>query len=558
MEAEDKNKIQRLHAIIENLNDRIVRGQMKEEKILNEFSSTNNELVTLQRQLAKSNVELEKAMREAQRANDSKSRFLAMISHEFRTPMNGILGMTELLRQSPLAYEQRGWTELIEESASELLGMVNDLLDLSKSDAGALTIEEKPFDLRLVVEHVVQLLQPKAQAKRNIVSAEFEPSTAGILKGDPTRIRQILINLINNANTFTENGMIQVAVYPLPGYRGRIRFEIRDSGIGISQKNIDTLFRPYAQIDSGEANEGTGLGLMICKSLVKSMKGEIGVFSREEAGSTFWFELDLPEVDEPRKSGAALYAVSDNVPIASNLSVLVAEDNAVNGRVIRMQLKKLGVNSVEVAENGQAAVDAFRSGSYALILMDKQMPVMDGTEAARAIREIEQNEMRKPVPIVALTGEATESEREACFAAGMNDFLSKPINMDTLKAVLQKWVSKRSGQALDPDVIRELIELDEGDDPEIFRSLLEVYEEETPAKLSKLEELVCEGNLEQAMRTAHSLKSGSLSLGVHYFSELLEQIEYRLKEGQTEQVKDMLPGLNGAYEAACAELHRFA
>lgn len=558
LEAEDKNEIQRLHGIIENLNDRIVRGQMKEEKILNEFSSMNNELVTLQRQLAKSNGELEKAVREAQRANDSKSRFLAMISHEFRTPMNGILGMTELLRQSPLAAEQRGWTELIEESASELLGMVNDLLDLSKSDAGALTIEEKPFDLRLVVEHVVQLLQPKAGAKRNIISAEFEPSIAGMLNGDPTRIRQILINLINNANTFTENGMIQVAVYPLPGYRGRVRFEIRDNGIGISQKNIDTLFRPYAQIDAGEANEGTGLGLMICKSLVKSMKGEIGVFSREEAGSTFWFELTLPEAAEPKHSGAALYAVSEQASIAANISILVAEDNAVNGRVIRMQLKKLGVDSVEVAENGQAAVDAFRRGSYALILMDKQMPVMDGTEAAREIRKLEQSEMRRPVPIVALTGEATESEREACFAAGMNDFLSKPINMETLKAVLQKWVSKLSGQTLDPDVIRELIELDEGDDPEIFRSLLEVYEQETPARLSKLEESVFAGDLEQAMRTAHSLKSGSLSLGVHYFSELLEQIEHRLKEGQAEQAKDMLPGLNGAYEAACAELHRFA
>ena len=558
LEVEDKNEIQRLHAIIEKLNDRIVRGQMKEEKILNEFSSMNNELVTLQRQLAKSNGELEKAVREAQRANDSKSRFLAMISHEFRTPMNGILGMTELLRESPLAAEQRGWTDLIEESASELLGMVNDLLDLSKSDAGALTIEEKPFDLRLVVEHVVQLLQPKAESKRNTIKAEFEPSIAGMLSGDPTRIRQILINLINNANTFTESGTIQVAVYPLPGYRGKVRFEIRDSGIGISQANIDTLFKPYAQTQAGKAKEGTGLGLMICKSLVKSMEGEIGVFSREDTGSTFWFELNLPETDEPKESGTVLYAVSDQVPIAANMNILVAEDNAVNGRVIRMQLKKLGLESVDVAENGEAAVAAFRSGSYGLVFMDKQMPVMDGTEAARAIREFERDEMRRAVPIVALTGESTESEREACFAAGMNDFLSKPINVETLKAVLQKWMPKNSRQALDPDVVRELIELDEGNDPEIFRSLLEVYEEETPAKLLQLEAAVLAGNLEQAMRTAHSLKSGSLSLGVHYFSELLEQIEQRLKAGRAEQAKDMLPGLNGAYEAACAELHRFA
>lgn len=558
LEADSQREIERLHAVIEGLNDRIVRGQMKEERILNEFSSMNNELVTVQRKLAKSNSEMENAVREAEKANEAKNRFLAMISHEFRTPMNGILGMTELLRGSALGDEQKVWTELIDESATELLGMVNDLLDLSKSEAGALDIEVKPFNPRTVVAHVVQLLQPKAEAKRNVIEYEIDASVARKLNGDPTRIRQILINLVNNANTFTENGKIRVLVRAASHNTDIVRFEIQDSGIGISRENIVKLFKPYAQTEAGKAKDGTGLGLMICKSLIDTMKGEIGVLSREQSGSTFWFEIKLPPEEAPQSSGASLHAVPSFGISGKEVPILVAEDNPINNRVIRMQLKKLGLESVEVVENGKDAVDAFLNRPYSLILMDKHMPVMDGTEAARAIRELEQSEMRSPIPIIALTGGSIDSEREECLQAGMNDFLGKPASIESLKAMLEKWIPQDSNHALDLVIVQDLIGLDEGEEPEIFRSLLEIYEQETPEKIARLDELICADDCEQGMRVAHSLKSSSLSLGVHYFVKLLEKIEQALREGRSDQARDVLPRLTGAYEAACTELHRLA
>ncbi|WP_172194395.1 ATP-binding protein [Saccharibacillus qingshengii] len=558
MEAEGRREIERLQAIVEGLNDRIVRGQLKEERILNDFSEMNNELVTLQRQLAKSNWELQEAVREAEKANEAKDRFLAMISHEFRTPMNAILGITELLRGSALGSTQQAWTELIDESATELLGMVNDLLDLSKSEAGALTIEAKPFDPRTVVAHVAELLKPKVDAKRNRLDYRIDPSIASTLHGDPTRLRQILINLVHNANAFTEEGDIRIDIRPGTKDAESIRFEIQDSGIGISEANLSKLFKPYSQTEAGKTKAGTGLGLMICKSLVDTMKGEIGVFSRENAGSTFWFEVKLPPVETPEASAASLHAVPSLGMPASDIPILVVEDNPINSRVIGMQLKKLGLVSVQIVSSGQAAVEAFLDRSYALILMDKRMPVMGGIEATRRIRELEHEASRRPVPIIALTGDSIDSEREACLEAGMNDFLGKPVNLEALGAMLQKWIPKEAEPILDLVVVQELVGLDEGEEPEVLRALLEVYEQETPGKLERLEEWVLAGAFEQGIRVAHNLKSGSLSLGVNHFSRMLERIEHALRQDCIQEARDVLPKLQGAYQAACAELRRFA
>ena len=389
--------------------------------------------------------ELERLVEESRAASEAKSQFLANMSHEIRTPLNGVLGMTEVLRQTDLSSKQERYVELLETSGKILANIINDILDFSKIEAGKLELESLDFDLRKTIREVKDVLQPKAQAKGLEIRAEIAPELAAGFCGDAKRLQQILINLMNNAIKFTESGHIQVAASldrALPDAT-LVRFEVSDTGIGVPADRIGRLFHSFSQVDASTTRKygGTGLGLAICKQLAELMGGVIGVRSAAAGGSTFWFTARF--LNSRQQASPALPAPGETAP-AMRGHILVAEDNEVNQLVVCEALRAAG-HTCEVAANGREVLEALRRDRYDLVLMDCQMPEMDGFEATRQIRRQEQANSGPAarIPIIALTANAVKSDRDDCLAAGMDDYLSKPIDFATLAGVLGRHLAGR-------------------------------------------------------------------------------------------------------------------
>jgi signal transduction histidine kinase/ActR/RegA family two-component response regulator len=402
--------------------------------------------VRAERALAVQAEELRVARDSAQAATRTKSNFLATMSHEIRTPMNGIIGMTDLLLESPLTADQREQLLTVQRSGHALLTIINDILDFSKVEAGKLVVEWIPTELRSAVDDVLQLLRSRALEKGLELSVEYAPGIPDAIETDPGRLRQVLTNLVANAVKFTSAGRVRILV-DMDAVGAKLRFRIVDTGPGIPAESQKHLFQPFTQLDVSTTRRygGTGLGLAICKQLVDLLGGEIGVISPATdrsteggPGSIFWFSLPATVATgamrtTPRHSLAT--PAQDRRNRSSLCRVLVAEDNPVNQMVIRAMLQKLGIEATLVAD-GRRAVEAVAETPFDLVLMDCQMPVMDGFEATQIIRS---GSGSRPV-IVAVTANAMAGDAERCRAAGMDDYISKPISVRELRRVLSPWL----------------------------------------------------------------------------------------------------------------------
>ncbi|MGK7902408.1 MAG: response regulator [Hormoscilla sp.] len=521
-----------------------------------ELKSTRDRLKSTMKEL----VVTRDAALEAARA---KSQFLASMSHEIRTPMNGVLGMTELLLKTDLNHQQIDFVQTLKASGEGLLIIINEILDFSKLEAGEMRLEREEFDLRATGENLLKLFTPQAEAKAIKIACDIDPYVPVRLRGDRYRLRQIISNMLGNAIKFTEEGEVVLKVEMNRDSAAKFNrneeqislyFSVRDTGIGIAPESQAKLFKSFSQVDNSTTRKygGTGLGLAICKQLVQLMGGDIGCSSTPGAGSTFWFTANFNKYEpagataKPKAEigGSQLTAAQTEDRIErKDIKVLLVEDTRINQKVVLNQLRILEYQA-DCVNNGQKALEKLiATHDYDLVLMDCQMPVLDGYEATRLLRQQERGD--RHAIVVGLTANAMEGDREKCLAAGMDDYLSKPVSLEELSAMLEKWrfdfADRKSSSAIELEakdgvVAREesIIDCDRlqeiaGGDRELELELLQIFVEDVQVYLAEAKQALAETDAMVIAKKAHQIKGSTLNMGVNFMPEIAEKLEDQAK-----------------------------